>query len=152
MAYPFRVALTEERRAELRGPVGGGGAPARTLARARILLRADHGGGSPGRSAAALAGAPDVDPGTVQRGRRRFVPEGLAATPARKRPDRVDEREPDGRGAAHPVALACAAPPAGHRRRTPRPLADELVRLEAVAAVSHETVRRTPKTTAPSRG
>jgi transposase len=152
MAYPFRVALTEEQRAELRGLVGGGVAPARTLTRARILLKADHGEGGPGWSDAAIAGALDVDPSTVQRVRRRFVTEGLAATLARKRPDRVYERALDGRGEAHLVALACAAPPAGHRRWTLRLLAGELVRLEVVAAVSHETVRRTLKKTTSSRG
>jgi Homeodomain-like domain len=152
MVYPFRVAPTEEQRAELRGLVGSGVAPARTLTRARILLKADHGEGGPGWSDAAIAGALDVDPSTAQRVRRQFVTEGLAAALARKRPDRVDERALDGRGEAHLVALACAAPPAGHRRRTLRLLADELVRLEVVEAVSHETVRRALKKTSSSRG
>ena len=48
VAYPYRVALTEEQRAHLRGLVGAGVASARMLARARIRLDADHGAGGPG--------------------------------------------------------------------------------------------------------
>ncbi len=147
MAYPYRVALTDEQRAHLRTLVGSGTAPARMLTRARILLKADHGEGGPGWADAAVAGALDVHPGTVQRVRRQFVTEGLEATLARQRPDRVYERALDGAQEAHLVALACAAPPEGHVRWSLRLLAGELVRLEVVDAISHETVRRTLKKT-----
>lgn len=147
MAYPYRVVLTEEQRAELRGLVGGGVAPARMLTRARILLKADHGEGGPGWSDAAIAGALDLDPSTVLRVRRRFVTEGLAATLERKRPDRVYERALDGVQEAKLIALACSATPDGADHWSLRLLADELVRLEVVAAISHETVRQTLKKT-----
>ena len=152
MAYPYRVVLDDEQRAHLRTLVGSGVAPARALTRARILLKADHGEGGPGWSDAAIAGALDVNPSTVLRVRRQFAAEGLAATLARKRPDRVYERRLDGGQEAHLVALACSAPPDGQARWSLRLLADELVRLEVVEAVSHETVRRTPKKTSSSRG
>jgi len=143
MAYPYRVVLSEEQRADLRGLVGSGVAPARMLTRARILLKADHGEGGPGWSDAAIAGALDVNPSTVLRVRRQFVAEGLAATLARKRPDRVYARALDGVAEAHLVAVACSAPPAGRQRWTLRLLADELVHLEVVETISYETVRRT---------
>jgi transposase len=152
MAHPSRVALTEAERAHLRTPVGAGSAPARMLTRARVLRKADHGEGGPGWSDAAIAGALDVHPSTVQRIRRRFVEEGLAASLARKRPDRVYERRLDGRQEAQLVALACSLPPEGQGRWSLRLLADELVRLEVVAAVSHETGRGTLKQTRSSRG
>ena len=150
MAYPYRVFLDDEQRAHLRTLVGSGSAPARMLTRGRVLLKADHGEGGPGWSDAAIAGALDVHPGTARRIRRRFVEEGLAATLERKRPDRVYERRLDGRQEAHLVALACGAPPDGHARWSLRLLADELVRLEVVGAVSHETVRRALKQTTSS--
>jgi hypothetical protein len=50
------------------------------------------------------------------------------------------------------VALACSALPDGHARWALRLLADELVRLEVVDSISHETVRRTLKKTTSSRG
>jgi hypothetical protein len=152
MAYPYRVHLTEEQRAELRGLVGAGVAPARMLTRARILLKANHGEGGPGWSDAAVAGALDVNPSTVLRVRRQFATDGLAATLERKRPDRVYERRLDGAAEARLVALACSAPPDDQERWTLRLLADELVRLEVVEAVSHETVRQTLKKTTSSRG
>ena len=152
MAYPYRVVVAAVQRAELRGLVGSGTAPARLLTRARVLLKADHGEGGPGWSDAAIAGALDLHPGTVQRIRRQFVAEGLAAALERKRPDRVYERALDGAGEAHLVALACSAPPEGQARWSLRLLAGELIRLEVVAAVSHETVRRTLKKTRSSRG
>jgi hypothetical protein len=147
MAYPYRVSLTEEQRAELRGLIGSGVAPARMLTRARVLLKADHGEGGPGWADAAIAGALDIDPSTVQRVRRRFVAEGLAAALERKRPDRVYERVLDGAREAKLIALACSAAPDGADRWSLRLLADELVRLEVVETISHETVRQTLKKT-----
>jgi transposase len=152
VAYPYRVFLTDEQRAELRSLVGAGVAPARMLTRARILLKADHGEGGPGWSDAAIAGALDVNLSTVLRVRRQFVTDGLAATLERKRPDRVYERRLDGAAEARLVALVCSAPPEDQERWTLRLLADELVRLEVVDAVSHETVRQTLKKTTSSRG
>ena len=147
MAYPYRIVLSAEQRAELRSLVGAGVAPARMLTRARILLKADHSEGGPGWSDAAIAGALDVNPSTVLRVRRQFVDEGLAATLHRKRPDRVYDRRLDGEQEAHLVALACSTPPEGHARWSLRLLADELVRLEVVETISYETVRQTLKKT-----
>lgn len=147
MASPYRVVLSDGQRAELRGLVGSGTAPARMLTRGRILLKADHGDGGPGWSDAAIAGALDVNPSTVLRVRRQFVAEGLAATLERKRPDRVYERALDGEQEARLIAVACAQTPDGADRWSLRLLAAELVRLEVVEAISHETVRQTLKKT-----
>ena len=152
MAYPYRVVLTAAQRAELRGLVGSGTAPARRLTRARILLKADRGEGGPGWSDAAVAGARDVDPSTVLRVRRQLVAEGMEATLARTRPDRVSGRALDGEQEAKLIAVTCGVPPDGQARWSPRLLADELVRLEVVEAISHETVRQTLKKTNSSRG
>jgi len=151
MTSPDRIVLTDAERAHLRGVVGAGGAPARMLTRARILLTADHGDGGPGWSAAAIAGALDVTPRTVLRVRRQCAREGLEATRDRKRPDRVYARALDGTQAAHLIALTGGTPPAGQTRWRLRLLADALGRREVVAAISHETVRQTLKKTSASR-
>ena len=148
----YAVTLTEAERAGLRTLVGRGAAPARMLTRARILLKADQGEGGAAWADAAIAGALDVHPATVARVRRQCVEDGLTAALARKRPDRVYARALDGAAEARLVAVACGAPPEGRERWTLRLLADELVRLEVVAAVSHETVRRTLEQTTSSRG
>ena len=73
---------------------------------------------------------------------------GLEAALARKTPGSgVPARLLDGAAEAHLVAVACSDPPAGRERWTLRLLADEMVRLEVVEAVSYETVRRTLKQT-----
>jgi homeodomain-containing protein len=148
----YAVALTEAERAQLRTLVGRGIAPARLLTRARILLKADQSEGGAAWSDAAIAGALAVHPTTVARIRRQVVEQGLEAALTRKRPDRVYERVLDGVAEAHLIAVVCADPPAGHERWSLRLLADELVRLEVVGAVSHETVRRTLQQTTSNHG
>ncbi len=148
----YAVYLTEAERGQLRTLVGSGCAPARMLARARMLLKANQGEGGAAWSDAAIAGAVEVHPTTVARVRRAFVEGGLDAALERKRPDRVYTRLLDGAAEAHLVALACSAPPTGREHWTLRMLAGELVRLEVVDAVSYETVRRTLAQTTSNRG
>ena len=148
----YAVVLTEAERARLRTLIGRGEAPAQMLARARILLKADQGEGGAAWADAAIAGALEVHPTTVARIRRQCVEQGVDAALDRKRPDRLYGRKLDGVAEAHLVAAACSPPPAGRERWTLRLLADELVRLEVVEAVSYETVRRTLKQTSSSRG
>ena len=75
--------------------------------------------------------------------RQQFVAKGLAAALDRRAPRREYPRTLDGEREARRVAVACGAPSEGYERWSLRLLADELVRLEVVATVSHETVRRT---------
>jgi Homeodomain-like domain len=54
----------------------------------------------------------------------------------------------DGRAEAHLLALACSEAPEGRERWSMRLLADRMVELGHVEALSYETVRRTLKKTA----
>ena len=54
----------------------------------------------------------------------------------------------DGEAEAKLIAMRLGKPPAGYGRWTLQLLADELVALEVVEAISHETVRKTLKKTA----
>ena len=148
----YAVCLSEVERAQLRTLIGSGVAPARTLTHARILLKANQGEGGPAWTDAAIADAVEVHEATVARVRRAFVEDGLDAALERKSPDRVYPRVLDGRAEARLVALTCGTPPEGRERWTLRLLADELVRLEVVTAISHETVRQTLKQTISSPG
>jgi transposase len=88
---------------------------------------------------------------TVERVRKRFVEEGLeAALSERPRPGAA--RKLDGHQEAYLAALACSDPPEGKKRWTMRMLAEKLVSLEVVQEISEETVRRTLKKGASSRG
>ncbi len=138
----YAVRLTDEQRAALRTLVGRGVAPARRLTHARILLKTDQGEGGAAWSDAVIAGALEVHPATVARIRQQFVAEGLEAALDRRAPHREYARTLDGEQEAHLVALTCGAPPEGHTRWSLRLLADELVRLDVVDTISHETVRQ----------
>jgi Homeodomain-like domain len=141
------VILTEAERAWLQTLIGRGSAPARMLAHARILVKANQGEAGPGWTDAAIAAAVEVDPTTVARVRRQCAAEGVDAALHRKPPEREYHRKLDGVQEAHLIALACSAPPAGQERWTLRLLAQQLVALEVVEAVSYETVRRVLKQT-----
>ena len=147
------VKLTEGERAYLAEYISSGEGKARSLARARILLKADEGPLGPGRSDAEVAEAVEVSVPTVERARRDFAERGLAAALHRRAaPERPGKRILDGEKEARLIATACSAPPEGRKRWTLRLLADKLVELEVVAAVSYETVRQILKKTSSNRG
>ena len=152
MRKQYVVRLSEVERASLRTLISGGDAPARAQTHARILLKANRGEAGLEWTDGAISTALEVDPTTVARVRKLYVTEGLEAALHRKAPDRVYRRKLDGEQEARLVAVACSEPPNGQKRWTLRLLADKLVELEVVEAVSYETVRRTLKQTGSSRG
>ena len=149
----YRVTLSGEERAELERMTRTGKAAASKLAHARILLLADEtpGEGS-GRSDGQIIEALGVSKNTVCRVRERFVEQGLESALVRKPAARTYARKLDGRGEAHLVALACSDPPAGRADWTLQLLADRMVAMGHVDALSYETVRQVLKKTRSSRG
>ena len=79
MKKVFVVRLTDEERCELDSLIRKGKASALTLARARILLKADQGDKGEAWTDAEIAEALDVASKTVFNIRRRWVEEGLEA-------------------------------------------------------------------------
>jgi transposase len=114
---------------------------------ARILLKADEGPGGPAWSDDQIVEAFDVSRSTVERVRTRCVEEGPDAALRPRSSPTMRLRKLDGGQEAHLIAVACSPPPEGRKRWTLRLLADKLVELELVDAVSYETVRRTLKRT-----
>ena len=137
----YIVDLTADERAGLLALLHKGVAPARRLTRARILLLADEGG-----TDQEVAAALHVHPATAERARRRFVEGGVERALSDK-PRPGGRPKLDGKQEAHLVAPACSAPPEGRARWTMQLLADRLVELALVDAISDETVRRTLKKT-----
>jgi transposase len=133
----FIVDLTEDERAGLLALLTRGVAPARRLTRARILLLADEGGTDQG-----IAAALHVHAATVERTRRRFV-EGGVERALSDQPRPGGRPKLDGKQEAHLIALACSRAPEGRAQWTMQLLADRLVALGVVDAISDETVRRT---------
>jgi transposase len=142
------VILTAEQRSALEGSIASGRAPARRIAHARILLKADEGGDAPGRAwtDTEIASALEVSRSTVYRVRTRFAREGLRAALVHRPPRRTKPKKLDGLQEAHLIALACSEPPKGYERWSVRLLADRFVQLEcADGPISRELVRRTLK-------
>ena len=128
-----------------------GTAPARALARARILLKADAAPAGPGWTDDQIRAALDVSAATIVRVRRAYGHVGLSAAIQRRPPGTSRPRKLDGRQEAHLVSIACSTPPPGQARWTLRLLTDRFVELEG-QVVSDETVRRVLKKTSSSRG
>ena len=148
MAKNHVVTLTGEQRQALERLASSGRESARKIARARVLLRADA-----GETDEEVADAAGVSVGTVERVRKRFAEGGLdAAVERRPQPPRPGKRVLDGDAEARLVTLACSRPPGGHGRWTLDLLADRLVRLNVVPAVSRDTVGRCLKKVRPGRG
>ncbi len=148
----YLVTLTPEERRHLSKLLSAGKRSARTLTRARILLKADQSPGGPSWDDAHIAAALGCGHRTVERVRQRFVERGLDDALAHKPQDQPSrERKFDGAAEARLIALACSRPPEGRARWTLRLLADRLVELEVFDSVSDETVRRVLKKTNSSR-
>ena len=142
----YKVTLTDEERRCLHDLIAGGKAAALKLTHARILLKADAAPGGPAWIDARIAEAVEVNRTTVEQVRQRFVEQGLEAALVRKKQARPSrERKLDGAGEARLIALACSKPPLGRVAWTLRLLADQLVELEVVDAISTETVRQVLK-------
>jgi transposase len=147
MAKRYRVTLTRQERDELEQMISRGQSNARKLAHARVLLQADESRNAPARVDKQIAEALNLSTRTIERVRERFVEQGLEAALVPARSKRIYTRKLDGRQEAKLIALACSKPPAGKKRWTLRLLADEVVEMEIVGSLSHETVRQTLKKT-----
>jgi transposase len=139
MKKRYRVDLTEEERAQLVVLTLGGKVAARRLRRAQTLLLAHE--GHPDRVIAQML---HIGHATVERTRQRFVEEGFAAALS-ERPRPGGTAKLDGKQEAFLVALACTPAPEGRKCWTMQLLADRLVAVGVIDAISDETVRRTLK-------
>jgi transposase len=152
MADKYLVRLTAEERNHLNHLIATGKRSAATLTHARILLKADAAAEGEGWTDERIAEAVDTGLSTVARVRKAFVEQGPDAALYRKRPTGRQYRKLDGAAEARLIALARSPQPAGQVCWTMQLLADKLVELQVVEAISDETVRRTLKKTTSSRG
>ena len=141
----YIVRLTDEERARLEDIVRRGKAQAFRIQHARILIKVDADG--PAWTDTRCADAFGCDVNTPANMRQRFVEQGLEAALERKKMPPREDVILDGRKEARLIALSCSPAPKGRSRWTLRLLADRLVALEVVDAISYETVRRKLKKT-----
>jgi transposase len=141
----YKVCLTAPEREVLHQFVKRGQKKAREITRARILLAADA--GTTDLEMVALFG---VSRPTIASMRKKYTAGGyrdilalLPDAPRSGRPLQVDSRVE-----AQIALLACSDPPEGVARWTLHLIADKLVKLEVIDAISYESVRRALKKTA----
>lgn len=144
MEYPMRVqkykvVLSAKQRKRLKALSQRGQVSARKLARAHILLLADQNRPQGAMNDNQIHQILNVSQATVIRVRKKFATCGLEAA--------IEELSRcgrpltfDGYQRAQVTALACSTPPEGQSQWSLRLLADQLVELGVVEAISHETV------------
>jgi transposase len=139
MIKKYLVTLTDTERTTLHELTKKGTVAARKLTHAHVLLLADA-----GATDCAIAAALHIGRATVERIRKRLVEQGVdAALSERPRPGA--RRKLDGKAEATLVAWTCSTPPDDRSCWTMQLLADKLIELKLVTAISDETVRRTLK-------
>lgn len=150
MPKKYVVRLSDGEREVLSSLIKKKHVAAQRIQRARILLKADADG--PHWTDSEIAEAFDCRTKTVENVRERFVTEGFEVTVHGKRKRRVRAKVLDGAQEAKIIALRLGSPPGGFANWTLRLLAEQVVALEIVEAVSYETLRRTLKKTSSRSG
>jgi hypothetical protein len=108
------------------------------------LLKADADG--PAWTDGRIAEAYNCRVQTIENLRKRLVSEGFElALEGKKRQEPPTPPKLDGEAQAKLIAMRLGKPPVGYGHWTLQLLADELVALEVVGSISHETVRKVLK-------
>jgi putative transposase len=134
-----KIPLTKTQRTELETFVAYGKKSAREINRARVLLLAEE-----GKSDSEIARLLGLSRGTVynvgkkyQAKARHPLEEVLQDAPRSGRPIKIDSRVE-----AEVTMLACSEPPTGSARWTLHLIADQLVKLDVIESISHESMRQ----------
>jgi transposase len=144
MNKKFVVRLSDEERVVCQEIIKHLKGSAQKFRRAQILLKVDADG--PRWADSKIAEAFNCRMQTVENLRKRLVMEGFAlALDGKKRPEPPTPCKLDGEAEAKLIAMRLGKPPAGYGHWTLQLLAEEMVALEIVEAISHETVRKVLK-------
>jgi Homeodomain-like domain len=146
MNKKFVVRLTDEERGICQEVVKKLKGSSQKVRRAQILLKADADG--PVWTDSRIAEAFNCRVQTIENLRKRLVTEGFeVALEGKKRQEPPTPPKLNGEGEAKLIAMRLGKPPSGYGHWTLQLLADELVALEIVDSISHETVRKVLKKT-----
>jgi homeodomain-containing protein len=147
MNKKFVVRLSDEERGVCQEIIKHLKGSSQKFRRVQILLKTDADG--PAWSDVRIAEAFNCRVQTIENLRKRLVTEGFAlALEGKKRQEPPTPCKLDGETEAKLIALRLGKPPLGYGHWTLQLLADEMVSLEIVDAISHETVRKVLKKTA----
>lgn len=152
MNRKYVLQLTAQERTWMEAMVRTGKSAAWKIRLAHALLKMDQGQDGPGWKDARIAEAFGMTPRSLENWRKRAVEDGPAVLFERHYAARPNSRKLDGAGEAQLVKLACSHAPKESAGWTLNLLADKLVELRIVEAISRETVRRTLKKTISNPG
>jgi hypothetical protein len=146
MHKKYVVRLSEEERRVCQGIIKTLKGSSQKFRRAQILLKTAVDGA--GWSDVKIAEAFDCRVQTIETLRKRLVTASFAlALDGKKRQEPPTPCQRDGKAEAQLIAMRLGKPPVGDGHWTLHLLADAMVALEVVEAISHETVRKTLKKT-----
>ena len=145
MKKAYIVRLTDEERNVLRDVVKKLKGTSQKVRRAQVLLKADADG--PNWTDKNIAEAFSCRTTTVENIRQRLVTDGFEIALNGRKRQTPQQKLLDGEQEAQVIALRLGEPPKGFANWTLRLLAEQVVALEIVDSISHETVRRPLKKT-----
>jgi hypothetical protein len=150
----YRVTLTDEERVHLQELSGRGSGSVKRVVNAQILLACDRGVKQDHRlTSAQIAQTLGVSARKIDMLKKCFVEQGLhTCLDVNRKRNREYTSKIDGELEARLVAMSCGAAPAGQARWSLRLLAAQVVELNYIDSVSHETVRQVLKKTNSSPG
>ena len=147
MQKKYVVRLTNDERCELEQVVKKLKGTSQRVRRAQILLKSDADG--PNWTDQRITEAFGCRVQTVEKIRQRLVEHGFRETlDGAKREKPPTEKLLNGEQEARVIALRLGRPPKGYANWTLRLLTRQVVALELVESISHETIRQTLKKTA----
>jgi hypothetical protein len=147
MNKKYVVRLSDEERGVCQEIIKNLKGSSQKFRRAQILLKADADG--PEWADSRVAEAFNCRVQTIENLRKRLVMDGFEfALDGKKRQEPPTPSKLDGEAEAKLIAMRLGKPPVGYGHWTLRLLADEMVALEIVDTISHETVRKVLKKTA----
>jgi transposase len=151
MAKYYHVTLTEPERERLQAIIKTRSAKSMQVKRAYMLLAADE-QGEKSWGDEQIGETYQVGRCTIERLRQRFGEEGFDMALKGKKREVFKEKVFDGAVEARLIALRCRDAPGGRIRWMLHLLADKMVELQYVEAISHESVRQILKKTKSSPG
>ena len=142
----YIVTLTRKERTRLSELSSKGKYRSQQVINSLVLLACDEGEYQKNRSINDdISRVLNISMRKIDRVKKRFVEDGLEVALNGRKGSRVYKKKADGDFEAHLIALSCSKPPEGFARWSLRLLADQIVELNYIDNISHETVRRVLK-------
>ena len=143
MRKKYIVRLSKEERVILEDVIKKLKGTSQKVRRAQILLKADADG--PNWNDEKIAEAFGCRRQTVENVRRSLVNEGFDTSLNGKHPGKPPQKILNGEQEAQVIAMRLGSPPSGYGSWSLRLLANQVIELQIVESISHETVRKTLK-------